>query len=388
VKQSLDTIYRQQPEVLGTEFVRSPKREAVTVEQRPGPDWSSVRAIASRLLERSDQLADELLHDAVPGLDASLAPEDARAHARWLIRAFLSGVSERRPPTTEQIARCEAFGALRATQGIDASAVVQGYHHAHRELWQRVVEEVADEPGVDPTLLAATFVQGLQWLDATVEAISRGFHVQAGESRSARERASHQLVTLLESAETSSDRVRSLAAGLGFDPDGAFFAVHGHRAARPHDPAGSADTQLAQSDDFRTVLGQPQPGERWGIGAKRPGLLGARRSIIDAKLAYAALPEEGGRLDFAQSWCLCLPQAHREAIDPLLDTAREVARSRPYLLAAVVAFAEARFAVSPAARALVVHPNTLSYRLDQWRRLTGLDPRTVTGLVHSLYLAR
>jgi hypothetical protein len=115
---------------------------------------------------------------------------------------------------------------------------------------------------------------------------------------------------------------------------------------------------------------------------------GARQSIIDARLAYAALGERGGRMEFARSWGLCLVHAHRDAIDPLVEGARQTADSRPHLLHAVVAFADAGFSVSQAARALQVHPNTLSYRLDQWRRHTGLDPRSVCGLAHSLYVHR
>ena len=357
------------------------------------PDWTPVQAIAAKLLENGDRLADDLLarqHRTVPGLDGSLGPDDTRAHARWLIRAYLRGVSERRSPTAEQIARCEAYGELRAKHGIAVSAVVQGYHDAHRELWQRLICDMVARPGVEPALLASTFGHALQWLNCTVEAMSRGFQSQAADNRSARERATHQLVMLLESGETSSDRVRSVAAGLGFDPDGSFVAVHGHP---PAGPTGGPDacplpgTRLLQSADVTAALGAPAPAERWGIGAERSGLSGARRSIADAKLAHAALPDRGGRLDFTDSWSVCLPQAHREAIDPLVDAARELARARPHLLEAVVAFADARFSVSPAARVLMIHPNTLSYRLDQWHRLTGMDPRSVSGLAQSLYLA-
>jgi hypothetical protein len=363
-------------------------------DTRVEPDWTPVQAIAGKLLENGDRLADELLarqHRTVPGLDGSLGPDDTRAHARWLIRAFLHGVSERRPPTAEQVARCEAYGALRAKHGIAVSAVVQGYHDAHRELWQRIICDIITRPGVEPALLAGTFGHALHWLHITVEAVSRGFQSQAADNRSARERATHQLVMLLESGETSGDRVCSLAAGLGFDPDGSFVAVHGHP---PGGPAECPDadplpgTRLIQSAEVAAALGPPAPGERWGIGAERPRLSGARRSITDAKLAHAALPDRGGRLDFTGSWSLCLPHAHREAIDPLIDAAREVARARPHLLEAVVAFADARFSVSAAARALMIHPNTLSYRLDQWHKHTRLDPRSVSGLAQSLYLAR
>ncbi|GDY32776.1 hypothetical protein GTS_44090 [Gandjariella thermophila] len=347
------------------------------------------------MLADSDRLADELLarhrQAIIGGEDSPLPPEEAREYVRWIVRAFLGGIRERRQPAGEEITRCEGFGARHARHGLTASAVAHGHLLGHRELWQRVIEEVLNRSGVDPAPMATMFVYSLQWLDAVISAINRGFQVQAFETHSARERAHRQLVTLLETGPADGDTVRSLVAGLDLDPEGMFVAVHG-RGACPGNhnpvPADYPETRLVQGEDVAKVLGRPVPGERWGIGAARRGLPGAQRSIVDAKLAYAALPDRGGRMDFADSWYLCLARAHREAIDPLMETTREVARSRPHLLDAVVAFADARFSVTSAARALLVHPNTLSYRLDQWQRLTTLDPRTVTGLAQSLYVAR
>ena len=353
-----------------------------------GSERAAIRTITDRLLEHSDKVADDLLAEqqrTVPGLDASVTPEEARAHARWLVRAFLRGIGERRAPTAGQISRCAEFGALRARQGVEASAMMRGYHLAHRELWQLLVDEVIERPHMRPALLATMFAHGLKWLNSVVDGINRGFQAQDAQARSARERAANQFLTLLETADPAGDTLRSLATSLGYDPDGTFYAVHGYP---PPGSDGAAGTRLCQAERVDDVLGPPADGERWGVGASRPGLYGARRTVIDAKLAYAALADGGGRLDFAQAWCLCLPQAHREALDPLVAAARQVAHARPHLLDAVVAFAGSRFSITHAARALVLHPNTVSYRLDQWRRLTGLDPHTVNGLSQSLYLAR
>jgi hypothetical protein len=356
--------------------------------------WAAVQGILDGLLADSDRLADDLLTQhltAAAERDELRPPEEARAYVRWIIRAFLCGIRERRAPAAEEVAQCEAFGELHARRGLPAAAVAHGHLLGHRELWQRVIEEVLGRSGVDPAPLATMFVYSLQWLDAVITALNRGFQTQTFEARNARERAHRQLVALLETGQAEGDTVRSLATGLDLDPDGVFVAVHGRcarGAADDPDPADCPETRLVQGEDVAAVLGRPEPGERWGIGAPRRGLPGAQRSIVDAKLAYAALPDDGGRLNFTDSWYLCLAQAHRDAIDPLMEATREVARSRPHLLDAVVAFADARFSVTSAARALLVHPNTLSYRLDQWQRLTTLDPRTVTGLAQSLYVAR
>jgi hypothetical protein len=352
--------------------------------------WAAVQDVLDALLADSDRLADDLLARDVRAdterRREPLPPEQAREYAGWIIRAFLRGIRDRRQPSAEQIAQCEAFGALHARRGLAAGEVAHGHLLGHRRLWQQVIEQVLGRSGVDPAPLATVFTHSLQWLDAVITAINRGFQAQAFEERNARERAHRQLVTLLETGQPEGDTIRSLATGLDLNPDGVFVAVHG-RAGDP-EPEDCPETRLVQGADLAAALGRPAPGERWGIGAARRGMHGAQRSIVDAKLAYAALPERGGRLNFTDSWYICLAQAHREAIDPLMENTREVARTRPHLLDAVVAFADARFSVTSAARTLLVHPNTLSYRLDQWQRLTTLDPRTVTGLAQSLYVAR
>src|SRR5262249_57174896 len=121
---------------------------------------------------------------------------------------------------------------------------------------------------------------------------------RAAHAPRARKRPPRQPVCLLEPAETASARVRPLPAGLGFDPDGEFYAVHGHPPAASSAPA-FPETRPVQDTDPDAILGPPSQGERWGIGARRRGMSGARQSIIDAKLAYAALGERGGRMDFA-----------------------------------------------------------------------------------------
>src|SRR5262249_45777276 len=142
-------------------------------------NWRS-QAVTSRLLADSDRLADVLLErqrQAVSELDSAASPEEAQAHARWLVREFLRGIGDASPPSPEQIAHCREFGASRARQSLPASALVQGYHLAHRELWQRLIEEVLAQPGVGPALLADMFGYGLQWLNRVVEAVNSRFPI-------------------------------------------------------------------------------------------------------------------------------------------------------------------------------------------------------------------
>ncbi|MFI9776162.1 helix-turn-helix domain-containing protein [Streptomyces sp. NPDC051956] len=50
----------------------------------------------------------------------------------------------------------------------------------------------------------------------------------------------------------------------------------------------------------------------------------------------------------------------------------------------MMAFADAGLSLVNAADTLLIHPNTVAYRLGQWHKLTGSDPRTFAGLVRSV----
>ncbi|MFJ9246657.1 helix-turn-helix domain-containing protein [Streptomyces sp. NPDC101776] len=74
----------------------------------------------------------------------------------------------------------------------------------------------------------------------------------------------------------------------------------------------------------------------------------------------------------------------RDRLLPLFADVRRIAGEQPQLAETVLAFADAGLSLAHAADALRIHPNTVAYRLGQWHRLTGTDPRTFTGLLRSV----
>jgi len=66
----------------------------------------------------------------------------------------------------------------------------------------------------------------------------------------------------------------------------------------------------------------------------------------------------------------------------------EAIAARPLLAEAVHAFVKHGYSVTAGARVLHLHPNTVKYRLDRWRELTGWDPWAPDGLTKSLLSLR
>jgi DNA-binding PucR family transcriptional regulator len=69
-------------------------------------------------------------------------------------------------------------------------------------------------------------------------------------------------------------------------------------------------------------------------------------------------------------------------ITAALGSVREYdARRNTQLIDTLRAYIDANFSITPAARALHIHNNTLLYRLDRVRQLTGRDPRNPRDVV-------
>nr|WP_199305797.1 helix-turn-helix domain-containing protein [Pseudanabaena sp. FACHB-2040] len=116
-----------------------------------------------------------------------------------------------------------------------------------------------------------------------------------------------------------------------------------------------------------------------GIGRYHPGVLGLSRSYQDARMALRL-----GRQFNGQNQVYCLDRLGIAAFACVADerTKVELARhllspldAEPDLLETLKVFFDEDCALSSTAKRLLIHRNTLSYRLDKITSLTGLDPR-------------
>jgi sugar diacid utilization regulator len=122
------------------------------------------------------------------------------------------------------------------------------------------------------------------------------------------------------------------------------------------------------------------------LGAVRLGWEGAQESVEDA-LQVLALARPGVTR-FEDAWVDATLVAGRDRLAVVTEEVRGLAQRSSHLAEAVVAFAEEGLSVVSGARALHIHPNTMIYRLERWKSLTGWDARTFDGLQRSLACLR
>ncbi|MFP5310490.1 MAG: PucR family transcriptional regulator [Actinomycetes bacterium] len=380
----------------------------VLADARVPDGWERVADVARRVAASLDTLTGRILDDVAAELpeygDERVPRGDLEASVTRNLEMMLLGLAERRGPTPEELAVRRHLGARRAEQGLPVDTLIQAYHIGYRDLWDALVAAVpADDPGTATALLTgATTVW--RWVHEVSSAISQahGDVVRSHEARTSGIR--RRLVELVASGDLGSD-ARALAVAAGLDPDGPTIATVARVGrALPTDP-GELDVVLEEADGVHAwtqrgaavlVLSQGEPPAQAllqrlpdavvGIGLERTGLEGARRSLEDAG-QVAALGAVGVHR-FADEWVWATLARHRQRLGALLTAGADVASEHPHLAETVLAFADAGFSVTEAARTLDLHANTASYRLERWHQLTGWDVRSFDGLVRSVAAIR
>ena len=307
------------------------------------------------------------------------------------------------------VEKTREVGKRRAQQGMTLQDVVQSYHLGLKEIWSALVEQGGD---AGPALLDAS-----SYLWDNVHLLTSAVAVGHGEAtRSAQAVKVGLRYRLLEAltqwpAVAGAD-LEGLATRLGFDLTGRFTALvtpasgwseldvesvqsvlerthcgtDGHRGLVQCSRVGGLVITLTQHSSSKSVA-ESLHGHRGavsvGVGMTRPGLAGAAASIQDARLAVRAA-EAGTVTYFEAAWTTALLAAHPEQSARLLAGGVVVAREQVHLAEAVEAYAENGFSVSAAARALHLHANSVTYRLERWQELTGWNPRTFNGLLRSM----
>lgn len=314
-----------------------------------------------------------------------------------IIHALMEG----RGLNQDDLRRAAALGRLRASQGVTVEGVISAYHVGNRELW-RLIDERADRGREFLPELAATMWDAIHLTSTEIAAahssVARARHTHDLTMR-------HRFVELLGRGEDGAELLE-VAGGLGFDTDGFFLAAcisAGQRgdggAQAIHEELeylegvsfavqqGAVLLVLTQGPDAAALIELVEGLEvrpRAGIGLRRPGLDGARQSIRDAREVYLTTDEDHRMRSFADAWWQASVLAQSDRLELVLEPVRQAVLDNPHLAEAVRAYAESGFSVAAAAKALHVHANSVAYRLDRWRHITGWNPRDFTGLAHSL----
>ncbi|WP_128980760.1 PucR family transcriptional regulator [Streptomyces roseicoloratus] len=381
--------------------------DLATTDQRPDAGRTAAAAVAAHLRADIARLAARATAEIIQQIDgfrrADLPRADLDAHVRFFLEAGIRALGEGRTAATDaEREAARAYGARRAADAVPAEDVLLSFYVAFRTVWEVTGDALAQRDDLGDLLPAME--RTMLWVQYVTSEVGAGHReAQAGAS-TARLAAGRRLAEALDDPAVPESELHTALERLGFDPEGDFQLWVSRRdadavrlrtvQARLEEAAGRFAV-LGVSGEI-VVVGQggqaTSPAEAAlladgggpvGAGLVRSGPAGARRSVDDARRALRAGGGRPGVHRYADVWPFALVADVGAGRVPLLDEALDTARSNPHLAEAVREFADQGFSVAAAARALSVHANTLTYRLDRWHELTGLDCRTYAGLFTS-----
>ncbi|WP_432027769.1 helix-turn-helix domain-containing protein [Streptomyces sp. 1222.5] len=389
---------------IGTD--EGPSWEREPSQGEPSRQETSAAELAEVLRERLDRLADgataAVLEQLPSFSDCGQDRAELTATVRQFLRAGIDAVAESRTATTPaETEFARIYGARRAVQGIPSEELTLSFYVALRAVW--IGFPWSSARGDFLTTLVGAMERSMLWLQNVVAAVGAGHQQALVGTWLDVSVLGQQLLNFLEDGSAPDADVRTVLDRLDMDTAGRFQAwvaplpddgttgrlLHTRLRQQPgrcavvhtdgHLVLLSQDTEAVAVENALSEAGAAII----GVGLSRQGAAGARRSLADARGALRAARHRPGVHRYADVWLFALAQDPAAGAEPLFEAARATARAQPHLADAVRTFADHGFSIAAAARALHLHANTLTYRLERWRELTGLDCRDYMGLVTS-----
>ena len=389
---------------------------------------SALREIAARVGDRQESLARETIErfraEIVDYANASdELTFEVLTMARYNIAAFVAHLGTGVGIAPEELERLRQGVARRVHQGISLAAVSHAYHLFGEILWDAVREEGAAAGDPDATIEAAGHVmrhvrtvwtscsqayvdeaQGV-WTDRHVlhrdllDAVLRGQSATAETRREARAlgidlRDDYAVVVARPSGEDdAAARRRRLRYALDVaretlrSPDGpALMGVRDRElvALVPLDAGPVRSALAATADRFAGAV----TGFTVGVGGWHPTPGGVPLAYAEAREAAEIAARSGARdtavhfEDVLLTHVVNASPAAATALGELVERLRAYdAQRNSELVHTLRAYVESGFSVSRSAEQLIVHANTVNYRLRRIHELTGRDPRDPEDLL-------
>jgi hypothetical protein len=311
----------------------------------------------------------------------------------------------------EAVHHAYGLGTTRARQGLPLEAIIFSYRNAERVLSQAFrTEAQALRPG--------DFQEGmrrmLQALDELTTASIDGYHSTKSELNAHRDSLSTDLIAGLAYGRLGSNQILTLSRSLGCEPSVPYTAIAlAVGATRKLTATVSIQRDLiaalATSASGRIVVGSAQeakvllvPGEVADVDLQR---LAATLDLHDEEEPRVAVGEMVDDITKAGTTCRqalralavtnaqtgvvryrdLVPDIVASMIDRdlhalLVERCQQPLTGHEALHDTIAAFVTNNMSVRKTAQALLVHPNTVNYRLKRIRTLTGMDPRSTADL--------
>ncbi len=381
---------------------------------------SAVRAIIESFSHRLDEVVERstsAIWEAVPSYVRAGEPtrSDVAEAVRGNVGALARVLSQGRDIRRDELETIESVGARRAEAGIPLDDVLHAYRTVSRVCWDILSEECRSYEGdaLEAAIsLAEAVLRYTDQISTTVaDAYAQAQRTIVREQEGARREF---LADVLHGRDSSPEELITRAHAFGYDLSISYVALVGLGPEGDHPrkeaavaAAAAAVTTDAPSDPIvlqkaaHTIALLPVEafadpsaaaqkltvelggGWRFGMGGPAPGLEGIRRAYLEAREALEiglALGLEGAIYDFEDlllyRFLRLEPALVARFVDQILGPVLEYdTRRKGELIRTLEEYFERDASVKLAGEALFAHPHTVTYRLKQVERLTGLSLR-------------
>ncbi len=336
------------------------------------------------------------------------------------VALVISLLSTGRSPTDEEVVRARELGESRALQGVPVESVVHSFRLAEHALLRCLLRAGEELPRSELNTAVEALIRAF---DALVAVSTAAYRVAQEEVAVHYEQLERGLVAdLATGGENRVAQAESQARLLGSNPDSPHIAL----ALSPGDREAGAPRQMlaalalgASGRMLHGVVGG------WGLLLLPVGRLETADVVKMVKRAARASPwaEDGvcgvgtiaGRLGVVRASCqhalvaaeVLIAQGHRSGVvafdDVLLEAAlladhriaeRLVATvlrdltAQPTLLDTLRTYLLNDHSQTRTAARMIVHPNTVAYRLDRIAEITGQDVRRTSEAMNLVIALR
>ncbi|MCS5495857.1 helix-turn-helix domain-containing protein [Cnuibacter physcomitrellae] len=314
------------------------------------------------------------------------------------------------PPRPEELTSAQHLGGRRAGQGVPLESVIQAYRSTERTLLLDLFSGSQAWP-VELTSHYADLV--ITTFDLLTEEMINSYRETASALEAAQRRVENELVLAIASgpAPSGSD-LDHWAQVLGVEQSGPWIAFAiGSAGDADHTEVlrlrqriakalqGSVWQPLLFGDVGRSTLALARPRVaadeiretlhqvledfgstvKWavGVGGVSPDLVGAHESCQEARDAVA-VAMSGDRtsrvVPFDDVLVEVLLAREPKLAARLVESRLGALEGHPYLIDTLEALVACDHSQAAVAKALFVHPNTVTYRIRRIQQLTGFDP--------------
>jgi DNA-binding PucR family transcriptional regulator len=377
-----------------------PPSETVGEARTSDRVWSDVVEALLAEVEQLSKLITDRIMDRLRSYRGRIAPADLLAEVTRNMEQALRSLSDRTASAESyDFSAWVTSGEDRAHRGITVSDLLQANFFAAQGVFTQARLVCGDQPGSDAVLLE--ILERLSaWHQVGSSQLAAGHgRAEVEAMRREHERRTRFVEGALLGSLTEVD-LRLSAEAYALDPDASYYVLRGHlgseiklarleRAFRAFDSGGSRGGLLALIGDDAWGLLADKPTTDVGapVGVSEPmplnALAEAFREATRAMRTAIALGISGchNLASFSLRSAVVSDQRVGEIIQArYIDPVVALGRQGQTILKTVEAYLENDRGLAATAEALLVHANTVRYRLSRFEELTGASFRETRSL--------